>query len=1660
MINAPSSIRNTLVSGNFDYANLVKVNLGDVYGTTNDLILYYTDCTHDLIYGGDTYVSENALRGIEGISRKATTGSDKVDIPFFISDQVIIDAIKANTYVHKPTSIDRVIVENGVIKDGYLIPVRTAWAVSHSIKGDQTEREITLTIDSTLGDLEGDNGWYALNSSHQVRHASDQVMKHAGTVFTEDQKRLYTSNKFNGVINDKVKPPALPKIYGYKNAELVPIAMLKHRKSHTLYRHYFTTLIYVVSIGDVDNVDLSNLKKDDESFDLTIVTNTNRDIGGWSCRLRTPDQNESLIKTDLNLEFFREGMDTSEENRLNSMYGKGLTLLFVKNRNRDDWLSSPPRLTVPVRGAMVYDPRLGPYYPPDFVGPIGTPTSVYSRNPALQYADYINSVEYGAGNRNINLSTSNITDLANHFDTLPGSTGNPGINNILFDVQIDTGDPIIDNMNVWINGTRLFTSDYYGEYLIRVETISNVVWAFNENDLSSIPDYDAGESIDRITQLTYTIKQLVPDVSTDALPGALVEVDVETTYPTYGDSIHTEWLAENGGIDKFDSKSLSYVSEIQQSLFWTMVDARISRKQDSLTISPGPIGWLFEVGDVVSFTSETVSESNFYWRVFEISEEDDDVELELIPYDDNFYTPDPNLIPTPPSLAVIPKLESLPVVVGTSILTIDDVQYLNWTLPTSNITYYSIEIVIVDGSLSEEDYVRVYDASYYDTPPLRLPTLQPNETVGGVVVPIQYRALIVPNNSSTSNEGLTAEYDFTISIPSTPAGSATVTSKQGFITVTPPSIDSRTQLYEFRYSNTVDTEWIDGGENTSLTISNVLPGVSYTIEYKLVSTVGAGEWVSINVSGVRGAAVLNYSGNTSSTPPVPTNAGDSTGIAACWVIASVGTVYVTPIVGDNLIITNDVVPGGWTHVYKYTNDGWTSASTFFINGNQIVTGSFSVLNDITIGGDSTFEGSGNFIDGFRADSNDAFVVIGDTSPTFPGTIGVGTNRAEIGAHDATDYSSITTTPTTVYINSTGLVHLDGLDILLGKDSQFGPVTPTEVNITGNITGFSADFGSLTVNGIPITGGTGAITYTAGNGLDLSTTEFSLETATDTNLGGVTLGTGATQAAFGNHTHNYAPVSHDHDRLKITDSRGAIRPPSYYDDKYAQWDFQNQADTLAGGDTWHAILTVAKRHAFNVSYKQEQLLFTGTDLKRRTATSDSAWGTIKTMLDSGNFNTYAPTKTGVGASGSGWNISILGDAATATIADKIDIRDNNLSTGYYQMLFGSGDFAFSSVKVKMQASTGHITTTGNITATGNVFANQVVGTFTGNGLAISNIDADNITTGLINSLRVPVLNQDTLGNAATADYSTSAGAAATATNADYALDAGDANTLDGLNSPAFGRLASAGIWSAHQQFNGGADVQNLDVNGGANFYSTATLLAPVNVTSGVTAVCVETANNGQIKHGSAAAIRSFIGLNTTSNVTFGAMTSSGIVTGTKLVADNGNARGEVGINSNGFDSVIWSRGSDNQFGMDIGGGTRVKYYGDDTLWEFAPAIECLSSMTATSFLPSASALRKKNILSRLHNTLDDVCAIGDKGVPVYTLKANPELDPRYGFIVEETDQYFPHATFYETNGQMKTMDYMQMIPPLYVSTKQLNDKIEAQQVIIDSLITRLNTLENI
>ena len=198
-------------------------------------------------------------------------------------------------------------------------------------------------------------------------------------------------------------------------------------------------------------------------------------------------------------------------------------------------------------------------------------------------------------------------------------------------------------------------------------------------------------------------------------------------------------------------------------------------------------------------------------------------------------------------------------------------------------------------------------------------------------------------------------------------------------------------------------------------------------------------------------------------------------------------------------------------------------------------------------------------------------------------------------------------------------------------------------ITASFSDASGSGGDGYLSGLAFNTGNGILTATVTGGTDVTvdldgryegagaaaTVNTRIDEEVLPAIGDITLASlGFTGAANANYitnnnqlTNGAGYLTSTNDRVYITDSRGAARAPSYYNDRYAQWDFQNTSDTGAGGDSWHALLTVSKWSSYNSAHRQEQLIFTGDNLKRRTATSDSAWGTVKTIWDSGNLDAF-------------------------------------------------------------------------------------------------------------------------------------------------------------------------------------------------------------------------------------------------------------------------------------------------------------------------------------------------------------------------------------------------------------------------------------------------------
>lgn len=103
-------------------------------------------------------------------------------------------------------------------------------------------------------------------------------------------------------------------------------------------------------------------------------------------------------------------------------------------------------------------------------------------------------------------------------------------------------------------------------------------------------------------------------------------------------------------------------------------------------------------------------------------------------------------------------------------------------------------------------------------------------------------------------------------------------------------------------------------------------------------------------------------------------------------------------------------------------------------------------------------------------------------------------------------------------------------------------------------------------------------------------------------------------------------------------------------------FRSFIGSVFDGETWYNMLSLRHRNGLEDGAEYGLLMYSKLeyveDAIHYKKQNYKGWTKEHTLLDSSNYNNYAPTKTGEGASGT-WNISITGNAASATNADTVD-----------------------------------------------------------------------------------------------------------------------------------------------------------------------------------------------------------------------------------------------------------------------------------------------------------------------------------------------------------------------------------------------------------------------
>ena len=334
----------------------------------------------------------------------------------------------------------------------------------------------------------------------------------------------------------------------------------------------------------------------------------------------------------------------------------------------------------------------------------------------------------------------------------------------------------------------------------------------------------------------------------------------------------------------------------------------------------------------------------------------------------------------------------------------------------------------------------------------------------------------------------------------------------------------------------------------------------------------------------------------------------------------------------------------------------------------------------------------------------------------------------------------------IYVNNNEVLHAGNYSLYAPSVTGAGASGTWDIDITGNA----------------------ATATTASN----ATTATTLQNART--IGGVSFNGSANINLPGVNTAGNQNTTGSAARLSIPDTRAVADEPQGKTARALSTDFKNNTAVnnppVTANATYSHIITMAGWDTNGASGGWPSQLSLGDGIAIRQATSATVWGDWRTVLHSNNFNSYAPTLTGTGASGS-WGISITGNAATATTATNVAYSGltgtvptwNQNTTGSAATLTNSRTIAMTG---DVSYTSGSFNGSANVTGTATLASVGTAGTYTkvttdakgrvtaGTTLAaadIPNLDAGKITTGTIDAARLPSYVDDVIEAANLASF---------------------------------------------------------------------------------------------------------------------------------------------------------------------------------------------------------------------------------------------------------------------------------------------------------------------
>jgi len=457
-----------------------------------------------------------------------------------------------------------------------------------------------------------------------------------------------------------------------------------------------------------------------------------------------------------------------------------------------------------------------------------------SQNPISQLYDLLQSPIYGKDLSASKIDLPSFQAAATYCDSQVETFTNSGVYRSLFtsNVSIDTGKPVIDNVNTLLRACRawLFHSDGKLKGLIEKDDAA-VDFTIDENAQGFVGWGDVGNSSKTNRYNRVICRWIDPDSGW---------TKQEAIYPPIGSQKETDLLAEDNGILLEKSIALDTCIYYHEALHHASTMLEVSREQLRTQVTWGPEASILEVGDILPAVRLAMGWAGKLFRIetVEKSLTTGQVTLQLREhqpyiYDDHNTGNKPNL----PDTNLTYDKPATPTNLAASDIYDDFAQVnISWDSTTND-----HQIVIIDSSDNQLVNANISGKNY------RI------NQFGIGTYSIRVYAI-----GGLGRKSVGAALSFNIAQTPTPTIAPTVTSTPGKIIVTPNQPGTISGTYEGLYttSSTLDpnTDAVSGftfiPSGTSLQILNPVHDQVYYVWYRIKTIEGAGLWRVVSVTGV------------------------------------------------------------------------------------------------------------------------------------------------------------------------------------------------------------------------------------------------------------------------------------------------------------------------------------------------------------------------------------------------------------------------------------------------------------------------------------------------------------------------------------------------------------------------------------------------------------------------------------------------------------------------------------------------------------------------------------------------------------------------------------------------------------------------------------------